>query len=302
MDDGCYDTLTRLHLPHVEVISLEEFERGDAELLAAKSTRSKLEYYFTCTPSLPLYVLSRWAAVDVMTYLDADLYLFSDVAPVFRDFENCSIGITAHRFPPSLRHLEEYGLYNVGWLMFRNNQEGVACLEWWRRRCLEWCYDRSDGGRFADQKYLDEWPARFPGTRILEHPGLNAAPWNLADSVVHRTAQGVLINGQPLLCFHFHGFKRIWSWLYEPNLSEYRVRLGPAIRKGIYQPYLEEMSGIESELRAMSIPAASSANVTRGVSETSFVHWSVRQVRRWLRIFRGTIMRQYLIHMNGRVL
>jgi len=29
MDDGCYDTLTRLHLPHVEVISLEEFERGE---------------------------------------------------------------------------------------------------------------------------------------------------------------------------------------------------------------------------------------------------------------------------------
>jgi len=55
MDAACYETLSALALPDVHLIAREDFEAGDEGLLAAKQTRSLIEYYFTCTPSLPLW-------------------------------------------------------------------------------------------------------------------------------------------------------------------------------------------------------------------------------------------------------
>lgn len=302
MDAESRRLLTHLCLPEVRLIALEELEREDPELLAVKASRSRLEYYFTCSPVLPLHVLRCEPTIDLITYLDADLYCFSNVEPIFDELSSYSIGITAHRFPPSLLHLEEYGRYNVGWLMFRNDQQGLECLQSWRRCCLEWCYDRCEDGRFADQKYLDEWPSRFSQTKVLQHAGLNAAPWNLAGTVVTGTLGGLRINGQPLVCFHFHGFKRLWSWLYEPNLGEYHATLSAVVRKGIFEPYLQELTAIEADLRHVPGAPVPGNRLKRGGVQGSNVGMGIATVRRWLRIGRGLATGQYLIQFNGRVL
>src|SRR5688572_27556634 len=90
MDQAAFALLTQRQLPEVYTIALEEFERDDELLLIAKQNRSKIEYYFTCTPSLPLYVLEQWQEVDMITYVDADLYLFSTPQPLFDEMQNGS--------------------------------------------------------------------------------------------------------------------------------------------------------------------------------------------------------------------
>jgi hypothetical protein len=96
-----------------------------------------VEYYFTCTPSLPLYVLKHNAEIDVISYLDADLYFFSHPAPIYEELGDQSILIVGHRFPAHLRQREELnGTYNVGFLSLRGNSVGLQCLSWWRERCL----------------------------------------------------------------------------------------------------------------------------------------------------------------------
>lgn len=50
---------------------------------------------------------------------------------------------------------QEYIVFNL--FIFRNNQQGRKVLTWWRKACLEWCYNRFEDGRFGDQKYLDDW-------------------------------------------------------------------------------------------------------------------------------------------------
>jgi len=302
MDRECYDLLARLRLPHVRLIAIAELEAADPELLAAKGTRSKIEYYFTCSPSLPLYILQSNAEIDVITYVDADLYFFSDAEPICQAFSGHSIGITGHRFPQLLLHLEEYGRYNVGWLMFRNNLEGLACLAWWRQRCLEWCYDRPEAGRFADQKYLDEWPSRFPEACVLDHAGLNAAPWNLGGTVITQTEAGIQIDGQPLVAFHFHGFKRIRRWLYDPNLSDYQVPSSIVMRRGIFAPYLREIAAIEVELKQLHNRTPPATSLKRGSGNRPKAGRAKNAVRRWLEIGRRLVMGQYLIHVNGHVL
>ena len=116
MDQAVYKILEKLDLPGMHPLSLEVFERDDDPLISARQNRSRIEYYFTCTPSLPLFILNHHPEVDLITYLDADLFFFADPAPLLAEMEGKSIGIIGHRFPARLRDKERYGIYNVGWL------------------------------------------------------------------------------------------------------------------------------------------------------------------------------------------
>ena len=181
----CFDETSAKHieslkLQHATVIPLQLFESGDEKLVATKNGRTRLEYYYTCGPSLPLYIFKKYPKVDILTYLDADLFFFSDPLPLLEELIGYSIGITVHNFP-QYRPAPDTGKYNVGWLSFRRDQNGLACLEWWRDRCIEWCYERFEDGKYADQLYLDEWPKLFQGVKVLDHKGANVAAWNVAD-------------------------------------------------------------------------------------------------------------------------
>lgn len=254
LDEACQAALTRLAWPEVTPIPLSALEQFDPDLLAVKPTRSRIEYYFTTTPSLPLFILDQDPAIDLITYLDADLYFFADPAPLYAELGSGSVAIIAHRFARRLRHLEAHGIYNVGWLSFRRDARGMACLRWWRERCLEWCYDRAEAGRFADQKYLDDWPTRFPGVVVLEHQGANLGPWNLDQYRLKVENGQVWVDDQPLLFFHFHGLKPMSGRMFDTHLRSFKARLSPILRQHVYQPYLR----ILTEAQAQGLTASGS--------------------------------------------
>jgi hypothetical protein len=248
MDEVTYRILTDMQLPQVHLISLSDFERDDSQLLQAKQNRSLIEYYFTCTPSLPLYVLDLDPEVDIITYLDADLYFFSSIEPVYQELGNGSVLIIGHRFSTALSGSLN-GTYNVGLLSFRRDSNGLACLQSWRDNCIEWCYDRVENGRYADQKYLDVWPDTFSGIVVLQHKGAGLAPWNLANYVYSRSNGKILVDGQSLIVYHFEGVKRINRWVYDINVfKNFRTILPWIVREMIYTPYLNELSDIKNKL------------------------------------------------------
>lgn len=248
-DDFTHDVLSKLGVPNLRPISLQAFERDDEALLAAKPHRSQVEYYFTCTPSWLLHILNHFPEVDLITYLDADLFLYSSPQPVYEELGHRSILIVGHRFPENLRDREKYGIYNVGFLTFRNDSFGRECLHWWRERCLEWCYDRVEKGRFADQKYLDRWPVRFQQVVPLQHKGAGLAPWNVENySLVLRNGQ-VLVDSQPLVFFHFHNFRQLGRWVYDPGLARYGAQASALLKRHIYQPYIR---GLRATARSVS--------------------------------------------------
>jgi hypothetical protein len=235
-DDETYSILNRLNLTGVRVISQQEFESGDEKLLHVKSERSRVEYYWTCSPSLPLYVLKHNAEIDVVTYLDADLYFFSDPQPIYAEFGDGSILIIEHRYAPEHAHYTETsGIYNVGLMIFRRDENGLACLNWWRERCLEWCYARFEDSKFGDQKYLDDWPQRFQKVVVLQHCGAGVAPWNLTNHQFEVSDKNIQVGGKPLILFHFHGFKIMSSNLVEPLSPAYA--LSADLAAAIFLPY-----------------------------------------------------------------
>jgi hypothetical protein len=242
LDKESHNALAEMNLPGILAFSLEDLEEYDPDLLVAKGNRNLLEYYYTLTPIINLFVLHQFPEVELVTYLDSDLYFFNSPEPLFEEFGNNSISIIGHRFPSNLLHLAIHGIYNVAWLTFRRDVNGMECLHWWRDRCLEWCYERVEKTRFADQKYLDDWPDRFSGVVVLQHKGANVAPWNLSQYNVTADEFNVLIDDQALLFFHFHRFRRAAPFIYDANLSAYRASASRIIRLRMFKPYVKAVA------------------------------------------------------------
>lgn len=243
-DEVTYRLLSKMSLERVELITLEDFE--DPELLKAKQGRSPVEYFWTCTPSLPLYVLMKKPELEMITYIDADLYFYSDPSPIFEEFGSRSILLTEHRYARDFeKKVMTNGLYNVQFLTFRNDAEGLKAAKWWRERCLEWCYRRSEDGKFGDQKYLDDWAERFRNVCVLQHKGAGLAPWNIVRYDIREKNGEVFVDSERLIFYHFHYFKIYSNRLF--NLSTYE--LSRRHRELVYYPYIKSLGETMHEIR-----------------------------------------------------
>jgi len=284
MDDAAYRIMKSLQLPGIHPISLEEFEHNDEPLKIAKTNRSRIEYYFTCSPSLPLYVLNKWSEVTLITYLDADMFFFNDPSPLFDELGVGSISIIAHKYPPSLKDKERFGIYNVGWLSFRRDAYGLACLRWWRDRCIEWCYDRLEEGKYADQKYLDDWPDRFENVVVIEHKGANLAPWNLANYHLCSQNGRTTVDNQRLIFFHFHGLKQITGWCYAPRWKVFNVTPSKVLRRNIYIPYIRTLFNVSKQFLPSSEARPLLASVRGGLRKKTSQEINFKYFAKQLRI------------------
>lgn len=272
LSDECYRALTSLALPGIVPLPLSAIEEADPALAASKADRSAIEYYFTCTPALMSWLFASQPDIDVLTYVDSDLYFYSHPGFLLEDFKDYATAIVPHGFSERNAQCLQWGIYNVGWVSFRRSPDGLACLAWWRQVCLEWCRDFIDGGRFADQKYLDEFPTRFRGVRIIEHPGVNLAPWNLDSRTLTRSADGrLLVNGRPLVFFHFHGLRKAGPLLWKTVHPAYGAPLGGNIRCWLYRPYIAVLRAGEKRAARYATATAPLARIGVPVSITTLL-------------------------------
>lgn len=252
-DDVLVDALKKMALPNMTVITLAEFE--DEELLRVKPTRTAGEYCWTCSSSTIYYCLTHYE-LDHCTYIDADLYFFSNPQVLIDEMGDDDVLITEHRYSTPYKVQEKAGKYCVQFMTFKNTERGMKVLHWWRERCLEWCYNRMEDGKFGDQKYLDDWTTRFEGVHELQHLGGGVAPWNVEQYAFSKEVRGKSEEGRvrsekrivgteiatgkvfDVVFFHFHAiqcFKKgiIREFFYEwgkTPISQDRLKL-------LYHPY-----------------------------------------------------------------
>ena len=210
MDERSAHLLERLDLPGVEAITRAELEADDPELAAVQPTQKPRRVPLDGDAGdLPARAPAR-PGLGSITYLDADLQFFSGPSAVFDEIGASSVTIVPHRYAPRWQAFEETsGIYNVEWLTFARDANGLEALTWWRERCLEWCYAVFEDGKFGDQAYLNDWPERFQGVHVLQHPGAGLAPWNLElYDVREEPGSGrLLVDDVPLVFFHHHGLQ-----------------------------------------------------------------------------------------------
>lgn len=236
----CHETLLSLDLENVILYQIEDLEIFDPLLRNCKGTRSLVEYYFTLSPCLPRYLFAVNGDVDFLTYVDADCMFFSDPTNVIRELQDHSVGLVEHRFCERLREFEICGKFNVGWLTYHRCEETTKILNWWRECCLEWCYDRVEPDRFADQKYLDRFPELFDNIFVIPHKGVNVAPWNVENHSIRIEKCGVFVEESPLVMYHFHGCKSLFPKVWQLGLSDYGV-FALAEYRELYNMYINQL-------------------------------------------------------------
>lgn len=253
-DDSSFEILSAMHFEHAVILHNSCLETP--ELLQLKKERSKAEYCWTCTPLTIDYVLQHYP-VDSCTYIDADLYFYTDPKVLFEEIEahNADATIVEHRFQNDAlgRKLEERsGKYCVQFNHFRKNQNGQKILHWWRDRCLEWCFDIAEPDRMGDQKYLNKFTTLFEGVHELQHQGGGVAPWNLRKySIVSVSGSDIRMRDKegtefPLVFYHFQNIR------YMPG-RRVNIKSQTSNRKlkyAVYVPYLMEIEDIRKMLIA----------------------------------------------------
>ena len=263
MDDFCADYLEKMNDPELVVIRKREFE--DSKLLQVKEKRTRAEYYWTCASSALLYCLEKLGLARC-TYLDADVYFYSPGQKLEARMGDASIGITPHSYAAEYDQSRIHGVYCVQYVTIRNNEKGLNALRWWRDKCLDWCFARVEAGKFGDQKYLDDWPERFQGVKVLDGPGVGLAPWNCKNYSLRPEAEGKWLASDssdstegPLIFYHFHEMRFFTKNRIKRVGGGYDINEN--VLKNIYQPYIKELLEIAKQI-AREYPHANPLAIT----------------------------------------
>ncbi|MGK0337862.1 MAG: hypothetical protein ACJAWF_002484 [Candidatus Azotimanducaceae bacterium] len=230
IDEAAYSTLDQLDLPNVRLLALADVET--TELLLVKAERAVNEYCWTLTPFTPSFVFDADPTAKRATYLDADTWFIKDPQLIFDEFDQSGKGvlITEHAYSPECDETEHSGIYCVQFMSFCRD-DGEPVRQWWQERCLEWCYNRSEDGKFGDQKYLDDWPERFPQfVHVLDNRQYTLAPWN---ALRFSPDEGVM--------WHFQALR------IQARGSEWFADYGSynfprSTLKTVYEPYVQDLS------------------------------------------------------------
>lgn len=155
---------------------------------------------------------------DLYVYLDPDVYVYNDLAAVDAYLGSSSIGLVPHILTVETSDIgvqmtemsvTEHGIYNLGHLFARPDDNGRALARWWGDRLDLYCFDDKTIGLFTDQRWMDLVPAAFEGVQILRVPNLDVASWNIGGRDISQKESGdersYQVNGWPLITYHFSG-------------------------------------------------------------------------------------------------
>lgn len=253
LDNFTTDFFKKNNIKNIELINLTDLEVAYPDLLLAKKNRSLIEYYFTLSPFLPIYIFKKFYIFEI-SYLDSDLYFFKNPSKFMNESSDSSVVLIKQESNPI------YGFYNVGWIFFNfNYKETRKIVEQWGKQCLNFCSDIPSPAKnlYADQKYLDSWPQQLKKIKILNPDHTCLSPWDKNTTIE--------ANIESVIAFHFHGLK-VKNSYFVSGFSKYNKKISKKIIKNIYKPYLLNLFAIEKQynLQNSSIRGISLGGV-RGV-------------------------------------
>ena len=232
----------------VKVLPIEA-SLGEELVNSLRDSRSLLEFMWT----LPSQLLTRMWEIEQsctdFTYLDADIFFYSDPAIIWQEIPGNSASIVRHNFSKRLQSIFlESGEFNVSWVSVPNSSIGMAIASKWASDCLEMCPDKpvihNEKLIYGDQKYLDYWPELYPSNlHIIVHLGAGVAPWNY-EEYEFSTCAPLLVNKLPIIFFHFSSHQ-FGFFLARRMGSEYsRVKAIPELVYYTYEQALLENARI----------------------------------------------------------
>jgi len=190
-------------------VPLDDLDIPDLQGMAH---RYNITEFNTAVKPYAFAYLFRKIGREKVIYLDPDILVMTplqEVAEALEEGAECVL--TPHLLEPA-EHAEMsdnkmllFGIYNLGFVAFRNTPDVLTIVDWWARRLEFGCVIKLEEGLFVDQKWADLFPAFIRRTAILHHAGYNVAYWNLSQRTIRQTDGVWTANGQPLRFVHFSG-------------------------------------------------------------------------------------------------
>ncbi len=226
-----------------EIIAVADIEPNLMELVLKYNV---IELNTCLKPRAFEYLLEE-RNIEKVIYLDPDIKLFQPIDFLFEELNKSSILLTPHIYTPipidgkqpSENKFLNFGIYNLGFLGLRNDEEAKKLVYWWKGHTYKQGYFDEAKGIFVDQLPMNHVHIFFNNVLILQDMGLNMAPWNLHERYLSFADGKYLINDKiPLKFYHFSSFNinELPLHYYDRFTLAERPDLLP-----IYKAYNEEM-------------------------------------------------------------
>jgi hypothetical protein len=180
-------------------------------------------------------------------YLDPDIRVFAPLTPVLDALNSVDIVLTPHSLAPVMDDLRpsdvdflRTGAYNLGFIGMRASDQANKMLDWWESRCLGMGFNDTGFGIFVDQKWIDLVPSYFDSVKILRHPGCNVAYWNLHERSISNSINEFIVNGYPLIFFHFSGVSATNPTVLSKHQTRHKIVQG-AVLERLIKDYCQEL-------------------------------------------------------------
>ena len=237
-------TLQFLKNKYEKVILLDINNYIDYFKIEINKFEDKKQFFFSITPNLCLWLLEKYKEIDILLYLDADVYVYSDLEPIYQELKGYSIAASSHRQNKLVKFFSNhYGKYNVGINLFRNDKIGKKCIKKWKENCDNWYPDMPDYplSYFSDQIFLDDWPYLYKNSfKEIENIGVNVAPWNAINYKIRLLENKFYVNEFPLIIYHFSSLIKVSENVWNSNSSFFIFRIDSGLKK-LYLNYLEHV-------------------------------------------------------------
>lgn len=232
-----------LYSDHVDIPGIEEM----------MFVYDVMEYSTAVKPYAFLYFLKKYPDAHVL-YTDPDLYLLKPLEHVFDALSSGSgLVLTPHMMrplqdgkEPSDLTIMKSGIYNLGFLAARLEEEALLFIKWWADRCRRDAIVDIADNKFTDQRWVDLAPAFVGSAFILRHPGYNIAYWNLASRKIEKRDGRYTSNGQDVYFLHFSGVVPSDNKIISKHQNRFKAQDLPLFME-LVSSYLSEIKHFEWE-------------------------------------------------------
>lgn len=229
-----------------EVIPVSDLAIPD--LLDMAFRYSLIEFSTSVKADCFLHLLNSMG-FDAAIYLDPDIQVF---APLEDVHDALAAGKSAVLTPHLLKASQarqggrdmdvlRSGAFNLGFAAFSRTEESLDFLHWWSEKLRQECISAPEKGLFVDQRFVDMAPGFIDELKVVRHPGYNVAYWNLHERRLQETAGGYMVDGRPLVFFHFSGVSPQEPNTLSKHLGAAQPAMGAALAS-LVRSYIEALN------------------------------------------------------------
>lgn len=244
VDEKCYEFLKEINLDKIVLVTIAELNRED--LLAIKASRKLNQYCWTLKPGFIKHIFTLDDSINRVTYIDSDLFFYQNPNVIFENQPDASVLLSSgeiflpmysKEFNQTMQTLT--GNFNSGFISFKKDINGLQCVNWWDKMCVDSCTSNPEDNKFGDQKYLDDMPFLFNNVYEITTQGINIGHWNYLKYKFTVSNDNVMVNNNKLIFYHFSGFRIISKYDIRQVHEEDRVNI-----PFIYQIYKRALGKI----------------------------------------------------------